>query len=116
MKLTVDITKEVGDRIEYLKRGIDITTKCNFFSSKKEDRDAFEREFKSIMHPYVMKFLSGDLDFALRGFGCKKGRKCMEYFDTGCRAIFRYCLKDGVCDEEFILNAFVIKEQEGDCL
>ena len=50
MKLTVDITKEVGDRIEYLKRGIDITTKCNFFSSKKEDRDAFEREFKSIMY------------------------------------------------------------------
>lgn len=110
MKLTVDITREINGKVECLRRGIGIMTKSNFLSQKKEDRDAFEEEFKSTMHPYAMKFLPGSLDFVIRGFGRKKGRKCMEYFDNGCRATFRYCLKDGMCDDEFILNALVVKE------
>ena len=115
MKLKVEITREHDGAVEHLGETIVIETKASFLSQKKEDKYAFEVEFKALMQNHVGRFLSGGV-CVHRGFGCKPGIPSMAYFDNGCRVIFRYCLKDGICEEEFVVNATVISERQGTSL
>ena len=110
MKLQVEITRNCAGEVEHLGEKKIIETKFSFLSQKKEERDAFEREFKATMHYHVMHFLSGGTEGILRGFGSKE--KSMTYSDNGCRAIFRYCLRKGEHEEEFIVNATIINDQD----
>ena len=110
MELEVEITREYDGKVEHLGEKERIETKSSFLSQKQEDTDAFEREFKTKMHAHVVHFLQGGTDGILRGFGCTPGIKSTTYYDDGCKAIFRYCLKDGVCEEEFVLNVSIVKE------
>ena len=109
MKLEIEITKEYDGVFVLLKKDR-IETKSSFLSKKQEDIDAFEREFKTTMHDYVVHFLQGGTECVHRGYGCRPGTKSITYLDSGCRAIFRYCLKDGVCEEEFVVNASIVNE------